>query len=294
MQFLANALALASVYGLLALGYVIIYRASRVINMAHGDFMMLGGYFLFTILSVTKMHGIAGTLLGTVGALALSFLVGLLLYRLLIHKMLGQPVFSIIMVTIALSIVVRGLATFIWGATPNRLITMMGIGNPPIHLLGGADLSRFDLLFIVACAVCLIGAGLFYKFIKVGVQMRAASEIPLLAAQRGINIYLLFAFSWSTAAVLAALAGILYGGNLQLMPEMGVLGLKALPVALVGGMYSILGIIPAALIIACSELAVAQFYDPLISGVIPMVILLIALIIRPWGIFGKEEEIERV
>ncbi len=293
MQFYVNVIVLASIYGLLAIGYVVVYRASRIINFAHGDFMMLGGYLLYSTLSTVGLRGTEGSIVAITIALFISLLISLIIYRLLIHSMLGQPVFIIIMVTIGLSVLLRGLATFVWGAEPKNLLSGMEVGNPPISF-GKMALSRFDLFFLIASAAALLGLGFFYKYLKVGVQSRAASENPLLAAQRGTNIYLLFALSWGIASILASLAGILYGANAHIEPEIGLLALKAMPVALVGGMYSLLGIIPGAIIVSVAENIVAQFYDPLISDVIPMMILLVVLIIRPWGIFGKEEEVERV
>lgn len=293
MQFLVNTIVLASIYGLLAMGFVIVYRASRVINFAHGDLMMLGGYFLFSVLSTTGFHGIAGTIIGTFFVLLISVIVTLLIYRLVIHPMLGQPAFIIVMVTIGLSFVLRGLTIFVWGSEPKSLITLMGMESPP-YSLGRVSFSKFDLFFVIAFFTFLLGLGILLKYLKIGVRSRGASENPLLAAQRGTNIYFLFALSWGVATMLASVAGILYSANVHLGPEIGFLGLKAMPVALVGGMYSLLGVIPGAIIVSLAENVVAQYYDPLISDVIPMIILLIVLIVRPWGIFGKEEEIERV
>src|SRR4030042_771853 len=132
MQFLVNTIILASIYGLLAMGYVIIYRASRVINFAHGDLMMLGSYLFLSVLSATGFHSIAGTIIGVFRVLLISFIVSLLIYRLLIHSMLGQPAFIIIMITIGLSFLLRGLAIFVWGSEPRFLTTLMGIQNHPL------------------------------------------------------------------------------------------------------------------------------------------------------------------
>ncbi|MEW6669480.1 MAG: branched-chain amino acid ABC transporter permease [Thermodesulfobacteriota bacterium] len=293
MQLAVNTLVLASVYGLIAAGYVIIYRASRVINFAHGDFMMLGGYLLFTVLAGLGVRGWGGVIMATAITLAVSFLLSLLAYRLLIHSMLGQPVYIVVMVTIGLSVLMRGVATFIWGAEPKPLITWMGVQNRSLSL-GYAALSTVDLLFVMVLVCALLGLALFYKYMRWGLQSTASSEDPLLAAQRGVNIYVLFALSWGLAALLATAAGILYGTNNKIEPEMGFLGLKAMPVALVGGMYSLLGLVPGALIVSLAENVVAQYFDPLVSDMVPMLILLVVLIVRPWGIFGKEEEIERV
>jgi len=255
---------------------------------------MLGGYFLFTLASIVEVEGIGQLLTVLLLAFILSFAIGALLYYIMMRPMVGQPVYAAVIVTIGLSILLRGLATFIWTSDFRYLTEVLRVGNSPHSLPWGAVLSTFDLLTLLAAAVFLGGLGLFFRFSRLGVQMRAASENPLLAAQRGLDIYMLFALSWSIATLGASFAGILYGANVHLDPEIGFIGLKAFPVAMVGGMDSLLGVIPGGIIVALAEVAAIRYWDPLLGGVVPMVILLLALIIRPWGLFGRKEEIERV
>lgn len=124
--------------------------------------------------------------------------------------------------------------------------------------------------------------------------MRAAGEKPLLAAQRGINFHLLFALSWALASFAGALAGILYANNVRLDPSLGVIGLKVFAVALVGGLDSLGGVIPAALLVALVEVLSITYGNPLLSDVSPFLCLLAMLLVRPWGLFGTREELERV
>jgi len=289
-QFLANALVLIALYALLGSGYVIVYRASRVLNFAHGELMMLGGYFALVLASVVRGELWAATLL----ALVVSFVVGAVIYLLMMYPMIGQPVYAAIIVTIGLSILLRGVATLIWGSGFRYITKAFGIENPPHQLPGGVTLSTFDLLTIALAAAYLIGLFLFFLRTRLGIQMRAAAENPVLASQRGINIYLLFALAWSLATLGASLGGILYGANAYLTTEIGIVGLMALAVPLVGGMDSLLGVLPGAAIVGLAQNAAMRYLDPKIAIAAPMVLLLLVLLIRPWGLFGTREEIERV
>ena len=201
-QLLGTIVVLASLYALLAAGYVVVYRSSRVLNFSHGEFMMLGGYFTFIIASFSQ----TGALTGIIGGLALCGLIGLFVYYAVMRQMLGQPVFSTIVVTIGLSIMFRGLATLIWGSDFRYLTRAFDITNAP-HLFSifgmNLSLSTIDLVTIVTSIICIGGLLLFYRFTNVGIQMRAAAESSLLASQRGINFYASFLIAWMISLVLA-------------------------------------------------------------------------------------------
>lgn len=289
-QFLSNTLVLIALYALLGSGFVIVYRASRVLNFAHGELMMLGGYFAFVLASPFQ-----GQLwLAIPIALFLSFVVGALIYLLAMYRMVGQPLHAAIIVTIGLSILLRGVATLAWGPDLRYLTTAFGIKNQPYTMPWGAKLATFDLAIIGAAILYILFLFLFLHRSQWGFRMRAAAEAPLLASQRGINIYFLFALSWSLATLGASLGGILYGANNYLTPEIGVVGLMAFAVPLVGGMDSLRGAIPGAIIVGLTQSVAMRYFDPKLGVVAPMVLLLLVLILRPWGIFGTREEIERV
>ena len=139
-----------------------------------------------------------------------------------------------------------------------------------------------------------IGLFLFLRLSPLGIQMRAAGERALLASQRGIDFHRLFALAWALAALSGALAGILYSSNVRLEPSLDVLGLKAFAVALVGGLDSLGGVIPAAILVALIEVLTVRYGNPLLSDVSPFLCLLAMLLIRPWGLFGTKAELERV
>lgn len=290
MQLVANTLVLASTYVLLAVGYVVVYRASRVLNLAHGELMMLGGYAFFTSVST-----LPGTLaVGVALALAFSFLVGVGVYFAIMRPMAGHPLFSAVLVTVSLGILLRGAVLLGWG--PQMLYPMEAAhaSNPPVPLPGGAVLSTLELFSIAAAATLLLGLWVFFTHSRFGIQMRASAENPLLAAQRGINIHLVLAVAWGISTFAAGIAGVLYSSSVRLDPEIGVIGLKAFPVALVGGLDSLAGVLPAAIAIAALETLAINYVSPLLSEVMPFMVLLVMLCFRPWGLFGTKEEIERV
>jgi branched-chain amino acid transport system permease protein len=290
MQVAANTLVLASTYVLLAVGYVVVYRASRILNLAHGELMMLGGYALFTLVSLAPGR----PLLALAGTLMVSFLLGTLVYLAVMRPMAGHPIFSAVLVTISLGILFRGIAILGWTAEIRYPLALMGFRTTSRRLPGGAVVSDVDLLSMVAAGALLLGLWIFFARSRLGIQMRATAENPRLAAERGVNIHLVFALSWGISTFAAGLVGILYSSQVRLDPEIGVIGLKAFPVALVGGLDSLAGVLPAGLAIALLEVLAIQYVSPLLSEVVPFLALLVMLCVRPWGIFGTPEEIERV
>ena len=290
MQLIANTLVLASTYVLLAIGYVVVYRASRVLNLAHGELMMLGGYAFFTLVSATPGQPIVAV----PAALFVSFLVGVAVYFVVMRPMAGHPLFSAVLVTVSLGILLRGLVILGWTADIKYPLAVAGYQNTPRRLPGGAVLSDVDLLSILTAGALLLGLWLFFTKSRLGIQMRATAENPRLAAQRGINIHLVFAVSRGISTFAAGLAGVLYASSVRLDPEIGVIGLKAFPVALVGGLDSLPGVLPAGLAIALLETLAIKYVSPLLSEVVPFLVLLLMLCVRPWGLLGTREEIERV
>jgi branched-chain amino acid transport system permease protein len=290
MQVLATTVVIASLYALLGAGYVLVYRASRVLNLAQGDMLTLGGYLLF---AVTAVVGGAPALAIPLAAV-LSALAGLLIYRLLMRPMAGHPIFAAVLVTVTLGILLRAAIVLVFTDRIRHPLPMLGLTNPPRRLPGGAVVSTFDLLTVATAAALFVALFLFLRLSPLGIQMRAAGEKALLASQRGIDFHRVFALSWALAAFAGGLAGILYANNVRLEPSLDVLGLKAFAVALVGGLDSLAGVIPAALLVAAVEVLSVRYGDPLLSDVSPFLCLLAMLLVRPWGLFGTKEELERV
>ena len=290
MQLVVNIVVLASIYALIACGYVLIYRVSRVLNLAHGELMMLGAYLLLATASLFAGH----PAMALAAAALLSLLVGALVYVFLMRKMTGEMVLAAILTTVALGILIRGVAVLIWSAQQQYPAVALGVANPSLSLLGGARISIWSLALVLTNLAVYCGLFLFLNFSRWGMRMRAAGQNPLLAAQRGINLHAVYALAWSLSTLTGALAGILMALDSGLTTSMPVIGLKAFPAALVGGLDSLAGALLGALIVASAEVLLIYYVDPLLSDVVPFLVLIAMLVVRPWGLFGTREELDRV
>jgi len=224
-----------------------------------------------------------------VGEVIFAVLIGLVVGNVFRIPKLAQPG-----IRFAFQTLLRAAIVLVYTDRIRHPLPLLGLVNPPRRLPGGAVVSTFDLLTVGAAAALFLALFAFLRLSPLGIQMRAAGEKALLAAQRGINFQLLFALSWALAGFAGALAGILYANNVRLDPSLGVLGLKAFAVALVGGLDSLAGVIPGALIVAAVEVLSVRYGDPLLADVSPFLCLLAMLLVRPWGLFGTKEELERV
>jgi branched-chain amino acid transport system permease protein len=290
MQNIVNLIVLSSLYCLICCGYVLIYRSSRVLNLAHGEFMALGGYFLFTVSLNIFSDPIPSFLLSFVISAALGFLV----YLFLMKYMAGESVIAAVLVTIALGILLRGLITLTWTSQLWYPLQHLGIQNGSHQIVKGAVVSTFGLIKIVSAALLYLSLFFCLKFTKWGQRMRAVGEKPLLASQRGIGLHKYYALSWGIGAFTGGLAGMVQACDSGLDPGMVGIGLKAFPVVLVGGLDSFIGVIPGAFIVALAEILTINYVSPQASEVAPFFVLLLMLLIRPWGFFGTKEELERV
>jgi branched-chain amino acid transport system permease protein len=290
VQLVVNIVVLASIYALIACGYVLIYRVSRVLNLAHGELMMLGAYLLLATASMFLGH----PLVAIGAALTLSAVVGVLVYVFLMRKMTGEMVLAAVLTTVALGILLRGLVVLLWSAQQQYPGQALGFGNPPILLPGGGRISTWAALLVVTTGATYLALFAFLRFGKWGVRMRAAGQNPLLAAQRGINLHLVYALAWGLSTLTGSIAGMLIALDSGLTGTMAVIGLKAFPAALVGGLDSLLGALAGSLIVAAAEVGLIHYVDPLLADVVPFLVLIAVLIVRPWGLFGTREELDRV
>ena len=289
MQLLVNIVVLASIYALIACGYVMIYRVSRVLNLAHGELMMLGAYLLLATASLFSGH--PAMALGA--AVVLSLIAGVAVYIVLMRKMTGEMVLAAILTTVALGILIRGLVILFWSAQQQYPAQALGVSNPSL-VIGSARISLWSALLVLTNAAIYSTLFIFLRFGRWGIRMRAAGQNPLLAAQRGIKLHGVYALAWSLSTLTGALAGILMALDSGLTSNMTVIGLKAFPAALVGGLDSLAGALIGALIVAVAEVLLIYYVDPLLSDVVPFLVLIAMLIVRPWGLLGTREELDRV
>ena len=290
MNLLVVILIQASFYALLGIGYVLIYRATRVLNLAHGDLMVFGAYLFFQAL-VTS----GGSLTFAITAAALgAALLGAMVYLGLMRPLASYPVAVGVLATIALGLVLRTIITVIWSAQTRYPAELVGQTGRPIALFAGVSVSGIDTLIIAAAIIAIIGFPLLLRLSTVGIEMRGVAENAVLAAQRGINIHRINALSWAAATMMAAVAGIFFSIKVRLGPDIWYVGLAGFAPALIGGMDSLKGVVIGAIIVAAAEVLVALYIAPQVAVAAPFLVLLVALWIRPWGIFGSREELERI
>lgn len=290
MQLIVNVVVLAAIYALISCGYVLVYRVSRVLNLAHGELMMLGAYLLLATGSLFATSPV----MAFAWALAASLAVGVMVYVFLMRKMTGEMVLAAVLSTVALGVLIRGIAVIFWSAQQQYPAQVLGLSNPPIVLPGGARISTYAALLVAVTAATYASLFLFLRFGSWGVRMRAAGQRPLLAAQRGINLHAVYALAWGLSTLTGALAGMLIALDSGLSGTMVMIGLKAFPAALVGGLDSLVGALVGALIVAGAEVLLIHYVDPLLSDVVPFLVLIAMLVVRPWGLFGTREELDRV
>lgn len=291
LQTLVSGVVIGGIYALIAIGFVVIYKATRIINFATGEFMMIGAFFCFTAMTLAGLP-FAAALLAAAGGAAL---LGALVERVVLRPLLGKQAISVIMVTIGLSSMFKGAAQLIWSGDYRSF--------PPIFprmpvMIGSIVIpSRQFYPFLIALfSAALIW--LMFRFTRTGVAMRATADDQAAAFAMGVDIRRVFSLSWSLAAVAAALSGVVIGTMGGISPQLGAVGLKVFPVVILGGLDSIGGALLGGMIMGILENLAGGYLDPLIRGggikeVAPFLVLVLILMIRPYGLFGTRE-IERL
>jgi branched-chain amino acid transport system permease protein len=290
LQLAVNILVLASIYALIACGYVLIYRTSRVLNLAHGELMMVAAYVLLTTASLFSGHPVTAV----VASAVLGLVVGVAVYVVLMRKMTGERVLAAVLATVALGILLRGIVVLVWSAQQQYPGQALGWTNVAIDLPGGGKISAAAAALVLTTAAVYAGLFAFLRFTRWGIRMRAAGQNPLLAAQRGIRLHGVYALAWGLSTFTGGLAGMLIALDAGLEQTMVVIGLKAFPAALVGGLDSLVGALAGALVVAAAEVLLIHYVNPLLADVVPFLVLIAMLMVRPWGLFGTREELDRV
>lgn len=289
MQVAVNIAVLAAIYALICCGYVLIYRTSRVLSLAHGELMMLGAYGLYATASLFGGH----PLLAITAAGALALVVGVAVYAALMWRMTGESVLAAVLATIALGILLRGAMILVFGTQTQYPLRDLGWTNASLPVFG-ARISIAGLALVLATAAVYAGLFAFLRYSRWGIRMRAAGQHPLLAAQRGIGLHGIYALAWGLATFTGGMAGMLIACDAGLEGTLVIIGLKAFPAALVGGLDSLVGALVGSIVVAAAEVLLIHHVDPLLSDVVPFAVLLAMLAVRPWGLFGTREELDRV
>ena len=291
LQLVLNGIVVGSIYSLVGLGFVVIYKSTSVLNFAQGEFLVLGAY---VCLSLTVQYQIP-FFWAFLMTLVFSAVLGLLTERLILRPMIGEPVISLIMVTLGLSSLLKAIVQGIWGTDLRTFPNIFPAD--PVHI-GPLPVSQGYLYSLASVAFLLVIFTLFFKFTRSGVAMRATAFSQQVSLSMGISVQRIFALAWSIAAVVSAIGGVLLAGvRGGLDGAMAFFGLKVIPVVILGGLDSIAGAILGGPIMGILENLAGGYLDPLVGGgakeVAPFVILVLILTIKPYGLFGKIK-IERV
>jgi len=294
ISLIFDILKLAGMYVLLSLGFVIIYRASRVLNLAQPGLILLTAFFALKYLPQSFDDPISlPRLLMVTGSLILGgVVVGLLSFRFLIQPLSGSSRISIVLMTLAALFLLEAVVDIVWPGVTG----FMGAPGSRIgyQVTETTYVRLYDLIPPIIGVIVWILLMVFYRVSRQGKRVRAVAENASLAARRGININHIGALSWAFAVVVAVIAGVTMGTQGVVSSLIVATSLKGFTVALVGGLDSIEGVVPAALLVATLEVVTVRWIDQQWSEAVPFAVLLVVLMIRPWGLFGRTEELERV
>jgi branched-chain amino acid transport system permease protein len=290
LVLLVNGVLIGLMYSLIALGFVLVYKATDAINFAQGEFVMLAG---FLIAGMLVLEG-APFWLGVAVALAGMVVFGFGLERIVLRPLIGRPIIAVIMATIGLAAVLRGAAPLFLGAETRSI--ELPVSDEPIAL-GPVTLPPVQLVGALLSLGFLAAFSWFFLKSRMGIAMRAIADNQQVAMAMGIHVERYFAIAWAMAGIVAALGGLAWGALLGVDVHLALVGLKVFPVVILGGLDSVLGAIVGGLIVGVVENLAAGYLDPLVGGgtkdFAPYLLMIVMLMIRPYGIFGRRR-IERV
>lgn len=291
LQLIVNGIILGTLYGVVAMCFTLIYKASQIVNFAQGEFLLIGAWVCWWLLTEFQLPFYAGFLL----TLAFMMTFGVLLQVLVLRPMIGEPVISVIMVTIGLSIFFQAVMKWMFGvfAQPfppifaTKAVNVLGLNVQPVYLMS-----------LIISVVIMIGFAFFFKYSRLGLAMRATAFNQQVAQSLGISVKQMFALSWAISAMVSALAGVVVGIVNGVSSALSFFGIKVFPAVILGGLDSIIGAVVGGLIIGLLE-NLAQYVDGQwlhvgnLYQVAPFYVLVLILMLRPYGLFGTEK-IERV
>lgn len=281
--YLLTGIAVGAIYAMVALGFVLVFKATSVLNFAHGSFLMIAAYLAVTLLVTLELPFWAGLL---IIAATLSAL-GVVLHYTIMRRMVGKAFFSVVLVTVGLEIVVRAGLLIAYGPQPRGRITALPQGT---FTLGVAQVPYINVIIVVATALIVAAFLLFFRSSRLGLHMRAVAENLEAAAAMGIDPNRVYAWAWAIGLALAGVGGVLYAHYTPSIDlELSVIGLRAFPAAILGGIDSVGGAILGGLLVGLVETVGAgylgaQWRDPIAFG-----IMFAVLLWRPSGLFGTRE-----
>lgn len=281
-----SGIAVGAIYGLVAMGFSIIYKATGLLNFAQGEMSMITAYIAWSIASVApgNLWLVAG------GSLAAAILLGLVIERVVMRPMLGEPVFATVMVTIALAVILRSVVQLIWDPYPHAL--ELGVGRGIVQV-GGSGVRTGQIAVIVALLAASAGMWLFFRFSRIGKAMRAVASDERAAQLMGISAARIHAVAWMGSSTIAGIAGVFFAMIYNVSPSLYHVGLKAFPATILGGLDSVLGSGFSGVFLGVAENLAAGYLAPTMKEIVGFIVIIAVLMIRPFGLFGQRD-IERV
>jgi branched-chain amino acid transport system permease protein len=290
-QLIINGLIIGTLYGVVAMCFTLIYKASQIVNFAQGEFLLIGAWVCWWLLTTFQLPFYAGFIL----TLAFMMVFGILLQVLVLRPMIGEPIISVIMVTIGLSIFFQAIMSWMFGVFVQPFPPIFDIKSVDIF---GLNVQPAYLMSLVISVVIMATFAWFFKYSRLGLAMRATAFDQQVAQSLGISIKQMFAMSWAISAMVSALAGVVVGVVNGVSSALSFFGIKVFPAVILGGLDSIIGAVVGGLIIGVLE-NVAEYVDGQwlhvgnLYTVAPFYVLIVILMIKPYGLFGTEK-IERV
>jgi branched-chain amino acid transport system permease protein len=273
------------IYALLGMGIVLVYRTSRILNIAGGELAIFVGY----VVAIAIENGLPFSIAVPIG-IAAAMALGLAIFWFSIRRVMGEPPHVGLMLTVGIATILNGLMIVLFGGG----MTAVPAGLPGFVTIGAARLPMPDVVAAIGAWTSIAAIAIIYHLTNLGLQMRAVAERVMLSAQRGLNVDRTVALSWIIGVLAAGLAGILHGERAFVALSATMIGISALIACLIGGMDSLKGVIVAGFMVALTESVTALYIDPRYVLIAPVTILLVVLIVRPWGLFGTVEEFRRV
>jgi branched-chain amino acid transport system permease protein len=288
LQLLVNGISLGFLYALSALGFVMIFKSSSVLNFAHGELLALGAFLFLVLAAWAKLPIILAFALTLIGSFALGFIVE----RLFLRPLIGEALIEVIMLTVGLAAMFKGLMLFVFGGDIHDYPKFLPEG---LNLdLGTIQVPSVYVASLIIIILFLILFGFFFKFSSQGIYMRSVADNQPAALSLGVHVKRVFALSWAIAALVAAMSGIVLGIiNGVNVHNLSVIGLKVFPVVILGGLDSIGGAILGGVIIGLLETFTGGYISTSLREIVPYIVLVFILIVKPYGLFGQVE-IERV
>ena len=287
---MSNGVMIGLMYSLIALGFVLVYKATDAVNFAQGEFVMIAALAVALSMLAAGAPLWVAVLVGIAGMIAFGFA----LERVVLRKLIGRPVIAVVMATIGLASILRGVGPTFFGAGTKNLA--LPISDEPF-VIGPLFIPPIQVLGATVSVVFIGAFGWFFLKSRKGIAMRAVADNQQVAMAMGINVQRYFGLAWAMTGIVSALGGIIWGSMLGVDVNLALVGFKVFPVVILGGLDSIPGAIIGGLIVGLVENVAAGYVDPYVGGgtkdFAPYVLMILALMIRPYGIFGKRI-IERI